>query len=123
MPELDHEALRCACFSLAQKTKCDRRPIDVGSIERMAEQLAEIAIGHASYLKSMRRDPNFVVDVVRYVERHHGLPWGDRTEWFNNFVEVLVGLACPRANATPDADTFYREIEQGIARARSMTPA
>jgi hypothetical protein len=117
--ELDPAALNTACFSLAKSSKWERRPIDVVSIETLAKRLADIAEDHAEYLQGQRRDPNIVTRAVRYIEHHHGYPWGDRTDWFSNVLEAFVELACPNAQPSLGSELFYRDIEEGIAQARA----
>lgn len=117
--KLDTEALNIACFSLAKSSKWEKGPVDVDTINALAKAFAQSAEGHADYLQGQQRDPNIVIRAIRYIEHHHGEPWGDQTYWFDTMLQVLIEVACPNAQATSASELFYRDLEEGIRQART----
>jgi hypothetical protein len=43
----------------------------------------------------------------------------DDKRWFSDMLAALVELACPNTIVSREQDEFFRDIEQGIATARS----
>ncbi|MEZ4219066.1 MAG: hypothetical protein R3E88_21555 [Myxococcota bacterium] len=118
--KLDREALRAACFAAARNTMWERRPVDVSSIEDVANRFFSIAENHEEFVAGQERDPNLIVRAVQYLAHTHAIPpMRSDTSWFQDMLAVLVELACPNCGATPDLETFFRDIEEGIAVSRS----
>ncbi len=118
--QLDREALRTACFAAARNTMWERRPIDLSSIEDVANRFLSIAEFHEEFVAGQGRDPNLIVRATEYLAHTHAIPpMSDDTSWFENMLAVLVELACPNSGGDPDLEAFYVDIEKGISVSRS----
>jgi hypothetical protein len=116
---LDRDPLRAACFAVARNTMWDRRPVDVASIETVADRLFSIAVDHGEFVQEQKRDPNLISRAVLYLSHIHAIPpMRDDTTWFSDMLTVLIELACPNALGSRDLDSFYRDIEDGITCSR-----
>jgi hypothetical protein len=116
---LDRDALKAACFAVARSTMWDRRPVDVASIDAVAERLCLIAVEYEEFVQGQERDPNLVTRAVVYLSHIHAIPpMRDDTTWFSDMLAALVELACPNAVASRESDAFYRDIEDGLAVSR-----
>lgn len=117
--DLDHEALRGACFEAARKTLEDARPMDVARINRLADRFYHHALEHVSRINNQGRDPNILVRAVHYLAHSHAIqPMHDSTEWFFFMLRALVELACPERLQNKETMAAFRDIEEGIALAR-----
>lgn len=118
--DLDHEALRDACFEAARKTLEDARPMDVARINRLADRIYHHAWEHVSRINKQGRDPNILVRAVRYLAHTHAIqPMHDSTEWFFFMLRTLIELACPERQQNKETEAVFTDIEEGMARARS----
>ncbi len=117
--KLDHDALRAACFELARAIRWKNDPVDEVIARAMVEMLYREAIFHEEFLVGQGRDPNIIVRAVRYLALKHAIPpMGENPGWFRSMLEVLVELACPNQGVSPDQESFFRDLEAGIAGAR-----
>lgn len=117
--KLDRSALRTACFAAARNVMWARRPIDVASIDAVAQQFLAIAEAHEEFVESQGRDPNLIVRAARYLAETHAIPpMRESTSWFHDMLAVLIELACPNSAGAPAHEPLYRDIEQGLAVAR-----
>jgi hypothetical protein len=118
---LDREALKAACFDVARTTMWDRRPIDVASIDAVAGSCFSIALDYLDFVQGQSRDPNLVTRAVMYLSRIHAIPpMRSDTTWFSDMLAVLIELACPNAQGAAESESFYRDIEEGIAVSRGQ---
>ena len=117
--KFDTDALEIACFSLAKASKWKKAPVDVDAINSLARSLAKSAEHHVDYLQGQHRDPNIVTRAIRYIDHHHGGPWGEQIYWFDAMLEILIELACPNTQASNASELFYQDLEEGIRQARA----
>ena len=93
-----------------------RQPVDVASIEAVAEQFFKITEEYKDFVTEQGRDRNLIVHAVRYLADKHAIPpMRDNTQWFSDMFEVLIELACPNTGATRKSCEFLRDVEDGIA--------
>ncbi|HOP40323.1 MAG TPA: hypothetical protein PLI53_04700 [Geobacteraceae bacterium] len=117
--DLDHEALREACFNAARRTLEDARPVDVARIDRLADRFYHHAREHVSRIKMQGRDPNILVRAVNYLAHTHAIqPMHDSTEWFFFMMRALVELVCPEQQQDEKSKKVFADIEEGLALAR-----
>lgn len=117
--DLDHEALRAACFEAARKTMEDARPMDVEKIRRLADAFYHFALEHVSRIRKQGMDPDLLVRAVSYLAQTHAISqMHDSIEWFFFMLRALVELACPEREQTGESLVFLADIEEGISRAR-----
>ncbi len=117
--DLDHEALRSACFEAARKTMEDARPTDVEKIRRLADTFYHFARDHVRRIKAQGRDPGILVRAVAYLARTHALSqMHDSTEWFFFMLRALVELACPDGKQSRESIGFFTDVEEGIRLVR-----
>lgn len=117
--DLDHEALRAACFEAARKTMEDARPMDVEKIRRLSDTFYHFALDHVSRIRSQGGEPDILVRAVVYLARTHAISqMHDSIEWFFFMLRALVELACPEREQTGESLVFLADIEEGIRRAR-----
>jgi len=113
--DLDHEALRAACFEAARKTMEDARPTDVEKIRRLADTFYHFAREHVIRLREQGREPDILVRAVAYLARTHAIAqMHDSTEWFFFMLRALVELACPEREQTGETIVFLADVEEGI---------
>jgi hypothetical protein len=118
--KLDTEDLRTACHEVARATMLEQRPIDASIISSHTERLLGIARENEEFIIGQGRDPNLITRAVRYLAHVHAIPpMRDDLNWFSNMLQALIELACPNTEATCDLETFFRDIEDGIAVARA----
>jgi hypothetical protein len=121
--DLNHEALRAACFEAARKTMADARPMDVERIRRLANSFYLFAREHVSRIKEQGCDPDILVRAVSYLAGTHAIAqMHDSTEWFFFMLRALVELACPQREQNVETIGFFADLENGIRRARRTTP-
>jgi hypothetical protein len=117
--DLDHEALRAACFEAARKTMEDARPTDVDKIRRLADIFYHFARAHVSRIRELGRDPEILVRAVAYLARTHALSqMHDSTEWFFFMLRALLELACPDRRQPAENIGFLADVEEGIRLVR-----
>lgn len=117
--DLDHEALRAACFEAARKTMEDARPTDVEKIRRLADTFYHFALEHMGRIRKQGRDPDILVRAADYLARTHAISqMHDSTEWFFFMLRALVELACPEKEQTAATMGFLADLEEGISRVR-----
>ncbi|MGH7788569.1 MAG: hypothetical protein ACRERC_16990 [Candidatus Binatia bacterium] len=117
---LDRESLFQACYEVARQTMSERRPIDADHITALARQFAEIAAGHEEFVVGQGCDPELITRAVVYLASAHAIPpMRDDTGWFAHMLAALVELACPNTIVGCEQELFFRDIEAGIATARS----
>ncbi|MRR35029.1 hypothetical protein EG829_10115 [bacterium] len=117
--ELDHEALREACYEAARKTMEDARPTDVEKIRRLADTFYHFAREHVVRFRKQGRDPDILVRAVAYLARTHAIAqMHDSTEWFFFMLRALVELACPEREQAGETLLFFGDVEEGIRLAR-----
>jgi hypothetical protein len=117
--DLDHEALRAACFEAARKTMEDARPTDVEKIQRLADTFYHFARDHVSRIKAQGRDPGILVRAVDYLGRTHALSqMHDSTEWFFFMLRALVELTCPDGKQSTESIRFFADVVEGIRLAK-----
>lgn len=117
--DLDHEALRAACFEAARKTMEDARPTDVEKIRRLSDTFYHFAREHVLRMRKQGRDPDILVRAVAYLARTHAIvQMHDSTEWFFFMLRALVELACPERKQAEETIAFFGDIEEGIRLAR-----
>lgn len=113
--ELDRGELMAACNEVARSTMWDLRPVDVTSIQAVADEFYEIALTHLDLLVQEGRDPNLITRAVKYLARSHAIPpMREDTRWFSDMLTALIELACPTCSSDPDSHAFLRDIEEGI---------
>lgn len=114
---LDRTSLLDACYDVARQIMGD---VDADQTTILARQLADIAADHEQFVISRERDPALITRAVLYLASVHAIPpmHGD-TRWFADMLTALIELACPNSIVGPDQDPFFRDIEAGIATARS----
>ncbi len=118
--DLDHEALRAACFEAARKTMEDVRPTDVRKIRRLADTFYHFTLEHVGRIRRHGREPDILVRAVAYLARTHAISqMHDSTEWFFFMLRALVELACPDREQTGESLGFLADLEEGISRVRS----
>ncbi len=116
--ELDHNALRTACFEAARKTMADSRPTDLEKIQRLADIFLRLAMQHMARITEQGRDPRILVRAVSYLARTHAIPqMHDGTEWFFFMLRALVELSCPEKELDGEATAFLEDLAEGIRRA------
>jgi hypothetical protein len=116
---LDRDALKAACFEAARTAMWDRRPVDVASIDAVASQFFSIALDHEQFVQGQDRDPDLITRGVSYLSRTHAIPpVRNDTTWFSDTLAVLIELACPNAQGSSESESFYLDIEAGIAVSR-----
>ena len=114
--KLSHRSLKTACYEVASITMSARQPVDVASIEAVAEQFLNITEVYEDFVTEQGRDSNLIVRAVHYLADKHAIPpLRDNTQWFSDMFEVLVELACPNTGATKKSNEFLRDVEDGIA--------
>ena len=115
--ELNRDELKAACYEVATNTMWDLRPVDVDSIQAVAAKFFQIAESHGQFVTEQGRDPNLLIRAVRYLNHVHAMPpMRDDTRWFDDMLQVLIGLACPDEEASAELEAFFQDIEQGIAQ-------
>lgn len=115
--DLDHEALRAACFEAARKTMEDARPTDVAKIRRLADTFYLFARDHVKRIREQERDPDILVRAVSYLARTHAIAqMHDSTEWFFFMLRALMELACPEMGTSGETPAFLADVEEGIRR-------
>jgi hypothetical protein len=113
--ELNHEALRAACFEAARKTMQDARPTDLDKIRKLADTFYGIAWGHLKRIAAQGRDPDILSRAVSYLAHTHAIPpMHDSTEWFFFMLRALVELSCPEVEQNGETSVFLSDIRQGI---------
>jgi hypothetical protein len=118
--KLDIDDLRTACHEVARATMWEQRPIDESIIDAHSERLFRIAREHEEFITGQGRDPNLIIRAVRYLAHAHAIPpMRDDVHWFSTMLWTLIELACPNTGTTQDLETFFRDIEEGIAVARA----
>jgi hypothetical protein len=116
----DRAALEQACYELARSIRWKDDRVDEVLARGMVEGYVRDALFHEEYLVGRGRDPNFVVDAVRYLAQVHAIPpLEGNMDWFRTALEVLVELACPNAGVTEAQRKFFDELEEGIAESRA----
>jgi hypothetical protein len=117
--DLDHEALRAACFEAARKTMEDARPTDVARINALADRFYHCARVHVGRIRDQGCDPAILVRAVAYLAHTHAIPqMHDSFEWFFFMLRALVELACPVGDVKEDTISFLLDLETGIGIAR-----
>lgn len=117
--DLDHEALRAACYEAARKTMEDARPTDVDRIRRLADTFHHFAREHVVRFRKQGRDPDVLVRCVAYLAQTHAIAqMHDSTEWFFFMLRALVELACPEKEQSGETVAFLGDVEEGIRLAR-----
>lgn len=117
---LNRDELRAVCFEVARETMHEKRPVDVGLIQDLADQFFRGAADYEDFVAGQNRDPNLIIRAVRYLLSRHAIPpMRDDTRWFGDMLDALLELACPNTIADPEDDAFFRDIETGLAIARS----
>ena len=117
--DLDHEALRAACFEAARKTMEDARPTDVEKIRRLGDTFYHFAREHVLRMRKQGRDPDILVRAVAYLARTHAIvQMHDSTEWIFFMLRALVELSCPERKQSEETIAFFGDIEEGIRLAR-----
>jgi hypothetical protein len=118
--KLNRDELETACYDVATNTMWDLRPVDVESIQALAANFMRIAESHEKSIVEQGRDPNLIVEAVRYLNHAHAMPpMKTDTRWFKEMLQVLIELACPSEEASADLEKFFRNVEQGISQARA----
>ena len=119
---LDRHQLYLACFTAARNTLWERGPTDLNPVEDLAKRFFDIAVRHEEFITDQGRDPDLITRAVAYLSQTHAIPpMKDDTRWFADMLEVLIELACPdmMSPSPGEFDTFYCDIEEGIASARA----
>lgn len=117
--ELNHEALRAACFEAARKSMADIRPTDVAKITRLAETFYKHSLNHVGRLKDQGLDPGVLERAVVYLAHTHAIsPMHDSTEWFIFMLRALLELACPETGQNSETIRFLSDLVDGIRAAR-----
>lgn len=117
---LDRESLFNACYAVARQTKWERRPVDVEYIADLAREFLRIAEQHEEFVTGQQRDPELITRAVAYLASVHAIPpMRDDTRWFEDMLAALIELACPNSIVGREEESFFRDIEEGIATARS----
>lgn len=121
MLKLDEHAdreLRAICSEIARTQKLERKPVDVAAIDALAAALHQAARDVAHFC--MTEDPGVLLRAARYLGRTHAIPpMREDAAWFFNMLSCLVELAAPMGGANAEAEACFRDIERGIAVARS----
>lgn len=120
--ELDREALKTACFSLAKNTLWKMGPVDVSVIQAHAEKLYEEALCTEldEFIARQNRDPNMITRAVIYLNNTHAMPpMKDDTRWFYDMLTALIELACPNNVQNTESINFLKDIEKGVSIACS----
>ncbi|NMC72812.1 MAG: hypothetical protein GYA56_00350 [Geobacteraceae bacterium] len=117
--DLDHKALKAACFDVARKTLEDARPTDVERIRRLADTFYHCALEHMGRIRNQQREPDILVRAVAYLARTHAISqMHDSTEWFFFMLRALVEIACPEKDLEDVSIEFLADLESGIRQAR-----
>ncbi len=118
--ELNHSALKTACFEFAQSVMWERKPTDVSAIQAFANLVYDAAIFHAEFIQNQERNPNLVTECVKYLNLKHAIPpMRDDIAFVRNALEVLVELACPNQGVSVEQEPFFNEVLQGINEAKA----
>jgi len=117
---LDNNALAAACFEVARAIRWKDNPVDEVLAKAAIELYFNVAIEHEEYLLDQERDPNIIVRAVRYIALKHAIPpMEGNVEAFASMLDVLIELACPNQGVDRDQEPFFKDIEEGIQKARS----
>jgi hypothetical protein len=113
-------ALEERCYELARSIRWKNDRVDEVLARAMVEGYVREALFHEEYLVGQGRDPNLVVEAVRYLAQVHAIPPHEgNMEWFRTALEILVELACPNAGVTEAQRKFFEELEEGIAESKA----
>ena len=117
----DRVALEQACYELARSIRWKDDRVDEVLARSMVEAYVLAALFHEEYLIGRGRDPNFLVEAVRYLAQVHAIASLEgNMEWFRTALEVLVALASPNAGVTEMQRKFFDELEEGTAKSREV---
>jgi hypothetical protein len=116
----DRAALEEACYELARAIRSKDNRVDEVLARGMVEGYVREALFHEEYIVGRNRDPNLVVEAVRYLAGAHAIPpLEGNMEWFRTALEVLVELACPNSGVSEAQRKFFEELERGIAESKA----
>jgi len=116
----DRAALEEACYDLARSIRWRDDRVDEVLARGMVEEYVRAALFHEDHLISRGRNPNLVVEVVRYLAEVHAIPpLEGNMEWFRTALDTLVELACPNSRVTEAQRIFFEELGDGIAESKA----
>ncbi len=117
------DELKAACYAVARATLLEQKPIDASLLERHADLLFTFASNYRDFFSAEGRDPNLVTRAVLYLAEVHAMPaMQDDATWFIHMLMALLELACPNIVASRAQESFYKDVEEGIAISRSSYP-
>lgn len=109
-----------ACVRVAETTLWSREPISADRIPEVAELLFNEVMKHEEFVVGQGRDPALLIRCVDYLKARHAMPpMRDDVTWFRDMFEVLVELAVPNSESSPEDELFFQDIEAGIAACRA----
>lgn len=116
--ELEVSALKIACFDVAVNTKWMKPKEGMNEVEAFAEELYKAAESRKESIEKKGRNPNIIIRAVFHISSLHAkVAAVDDMAWFMEKLDTLLEIACPKAEKTSEA--FFKDIEEGIALARS----
>lgn len=104
-----------ACFSVAQATHWQSRPISADAIQKYAGELYKEALIQVESAESLGGSIEVVTRAVRYIEQAHAIPpVGNDVSWFSTVLQTLMEVVYPNTQLKGQAAEFLFDMENGI---------